>query len=256
MTCTDFGQAASTDSRMEEVIWSQRTSRSEGMLSGSNLLSRDSEYCLANFSSRWREEIIGLLLGIGIPENVSISTSYMVILGEMDLKVAKLVNLAKIWTCRPLIWSIIHQQVMLEGPESPKSPHKLVQPENVSISSFYMVIMGEMDPKVTKLVNLAQIWTCRPLLWSLIHQRVMLEGPESPKSPHKLVQPENVSISVFYMVLLGEMDPEVVKLVNFAQIWTCRPLIGPIIHQRVMVEAPELPKSPLPINSYNQEMYQ
>ena len=60
-----------------------------------------------------------------------------------------------------------------------------------------MVIMGEMDPKVTKLVNLAQIWTCRPLLWSLIHQRVMLEGPESPKSPHKLVQPENVSIILY-----------------------------------------------------------
>ena len=31
---------------------------------------------------------------------------------------------------------------MLEGPESPKSPHKLVLPENVSISALYTVIMG------------------------------------------------------------------------------------------------------------------
>ena len=45
---------------------------------------------------------------------------------------------------------------MLEGPESPNSPHKLVLPENVSISAFYTVIMGEMDPKVAKLVNLAK----------------------------------------------------------------------------------------------------
>ena len=76
---------------------------------------------------------------------------------------------------------------MLEVPESPKSPHKLVLPENVSMSAFYMVTLGENDPKVAKLVNLAQIWTCRPLIRPIIHQRVMLEGPESPKSPHKLV---------------------------------------------------------------------
>ena len=68
---------------------------------------------------------------------------------------------------------------MLEGPESPKSPHKLVLPENVSISAFYTVNLGEMGPKVTKLVNLAQIWICRPLSRPIIHQRVMLEGPES-----------------------------------------------------------------------------
>ena len=81
---------------------------------------------------------------------------------------------------------------MLEGPESPKSLHKLVLPENVSISAFYTVILGEMDPKVAELVNLAQIWTCRLLVRPIIHQRVMLQGPESPKSPHKLVLPENV----------------------------------------------------------------
>ena len=92
---------------------------------------------------------------------------------------------------------IIHQQVVLEDPESPKCPHKLVLPENVSICAFSMVILGEMDPKVAKLVNLAQIWTCRPLIRPITHQRVMLEGPKSPKSPHKLVLPENASMSAF-----------------------------------------------------------
>ena len=72
---------------------------------------------------------------------------------------------------------------MIEGPESPKSPHKLVLPENVSISTFYTVILGEIGSKVAKLVNLAQIWTCRPLIRPIIHQQVMLEDLESPKSP-------------------------------------------------------------------------
>ena len=62
-----------------------------------------------------------------------------------------------------------------------------------------------MDPKVAKLVNLAQIWTSGPLIRPIIHQRVMLEGPESPKSLHKLVLPENVSKSAFHMVILGEI---------------------------------------------------
>ena len=96
---------------------------------------------------------------------------------------------------------------MIEGSESPKSPHKLVQPENVSISTFYTVILGEMDPEVPKLVNLAQIWTCTPLLRPIIHKRAMLEGPESLKSLHKLVLPENISISVFFTVILGKLDP-------------------------------------------------
>ena len=107
---------------------------------------------------------------------------------------------------------------MLEGPESPKSPHKIVLPENVSISVFYTVILGEMDPKVAKLVNLAQIWTCRPLIRYIIHQQVVLEGPYSLKSPHKLVLPDNVSIITFYTVILGEMGLKVAKLVNLAQI--------------------------------------
>ena len=81
---------------------------------------------------------------------------------------------------------------MLEGPESPKSPHKLVLPENVSISAFHTVLLDEMDPKVTKLVNLAQIWTSGPLIRPIIHQWVILEGPESPKNLHKLILPENV----------------------------------------------------------------
>ena len=47
---------------------------------------------------------------------------------------------------------------MSEGSETPKSPHKLVPLENVSISAFYTVILGEMDPKVAKLVNLSLKW--------------------------------------------------------------------------------------------------
>ena len=61
---------------------------------------------------------------------------------------------------------------------------------------------GEIDPKVTKLVNLAQIVTCRPLKRMIFHKPDMLDGPKSPKSPHKLVLPENVSISSFYTVIL------------------------------------------------------
>ena len=70
-----------------------------------------------------------------------------------------------------------------------------------------------MDPKVAKLVSLAQIWTCGPLIRLIIHLRVMLEGPKSPDSPHKLVIPENVSTSAFYTAILGEMDQKVAKLV-------------------------------------------
>ena len=72
----------------------------------------------------------------------------------MGPKSEKMANLAQISTCMPLIRPLIHQQVMLEGPESPKSAHKLVLPENVSIRAFYTINMGEMDPKVSKLVNL------------------------------------------------------------------------------------------------------
>ena len=130
--------------------------------------------------------------------------------------------MAQILTCMPLTRPIIHQRVMLKGPQTPKSPHKLVIPDNVLISAFYMVILGEMDLKVAKLVNLAQILTFRPLIRPIIHHRVMLDGPESSKSSHKLVLPESVSISAFYTVILGEMDPKVAQLVNLPQIWTCR----------------------------------
>ena len=44
---------------------------------------------------------------------------------------------------------------MLEDSKSPKSPHKLVLPENVPISALFTVIMVEMGPKVAKLVKLA-----------------------------------------------------------------------------------------------------
>ena len=61
---------------------------------------------------------------------------------------------------------------------------------------------------MVKLVNLVQSWTCRPLIRPIIHLRVMLEGSESPKSLHKLVLPENVSISAFYTIILGEIRIE------------------------------------------------
>ena len=43
---------------------------------------------------------------------------------------------------------------MSDDPESLKSPPKLVLPENVSISAFYAINLGEMDSKEAKLVNL------------------------------------------------------------------------------------------------------
>ena len=110
----------------------------------------------------------------------------------MDPKVRKLVNLAQNWAVRPLIRPIINLR-----PKISKKSHKLLLPENVSISAFYTVILDEMDPKMAKLVNLAQNWTFTPLIRPIIHQRVMLEGPESPHSPYKLLLPENVSINAF-----------------------------------------------------------
>ena len=65
--------------------------------------------------------------------------------------------------------------------------------------------VGVMGQKVAKLVKLAQILTWRPLIRVIIHKRVMLERPESPKSSHKLVLPENILMSAFYSVILGEM---------------------------------------------------
>ena len=95
-----------------------------------------------------------------------------------------------------------------------------------------------MDPKLAKLVNLPKICTCRPLIRPIIHQRDVLEAPESPKSPNKIVLPENVSTRAFYMAILDEIDLKVAKLVNLAQIWTCRTIIRPINHQRDMLEDP------------------
>ena len=65
---------------------------------------------------------------------------------------------------------------MSDGLESPKNPHKLVLPESVTIIVFYMVILGEMDPKVAKLVNLAQKWNFRSLTRPIICPQVKLEG--------------------------------------------------------------------------------
>ena len=83
---------------------------------------------------------------------------------------------------------------------------------------------------MAKMVNLNKVLTCRPLFRPIIQQRAMLEDQESPKSPHKLVIPENVLVRAFYSVILGEMVQKVAKLINFAQISICRPLSRPIIH--------------------------
>ena len=71
---------------------------------------------------------------------------------ELNMNLGSLAKLALLGIMMP----INQQMVMLDGLESPKSLHKKVLPENVSISALYTVIMGEMDPKVAKLVNLAQ----------------------------------------------------------------------------------------------------
>ena len=58
---------------------------------------------------------------------------------------------------------------MLDGQKSLKSPHKLVVLENVHQNAFYTITQCEKDPKVAKLVNLAQIVTCRPLKMMIFH---------------------------------------------------------------------------------------
>ena len=70
---------------------------------------------------------------------------------------------------------------MLEGSESPKGPHKRLLTENVSISAFYTVILGEMIPGVK--TGQFGPWTYRPLIRAIIYQQVMLKGSEYPKSP-------------------------------------------------------------------------
>ena len=97
-----------------------------------------------------------------LPENVSKSEFYTVHMSEMGWKVAKLVDSTQFLLLGPLIRPLIHQQVILEGPETPKRLHKRVLPENVSKSSFYLVISNEMGPKVAKLVNSTQVLTLRP----------------------------------------------------------------------------------------------
>ena len=129
---------------------------------------------------------------------------------------------------------------MLEGPESPKSPHKLVLPENVSISAFYTVILGRMDSKVAKLVNLAQNGTCRPLIRPIVHQRVMLESPETPKIPNKLVQPEKISISAFYTDILVAQGGKIIVCLCILKFLTpptyLSPLLSPLKHYDISME--------------------
>ena len=63
--------------------------------------------------------------------------------------------------------------------------------------------MRRSPPKLTKCLKCV-----------IIHQWVMLEGPESPKSAHKLVLPENVVDSTFLRVFLCERGSLNVNLVN------------------------------------------
>ena len=100
---------------------------------------------------------------------------------------------------------------MLDGQKSLKSPHKVVVLENVHQNALYTITQGE---KVSKLVNLAQIVTCRPLKRTIIHSD-RLDGPKSPQSLHKLVLPENVSLSDFYTVILGEIGSKSGKTGQF-----------------------------------------
>ena len=85
----------------------------------------------------------------------------------------RMTNLEQIWTCRPLIRSVTHQRVMSDGPESPKYAHKLVILESVHQNAFNTIYPGWKRSKVAKLVNLAQIVTCRPLIRFVTHQRVV-----------------------------------------------------------------------------------
>ena len=72
---------------------------------------------------------------------------------------------------------------MLEGPESLKNPNKLLLPENVLISAFYTVIMGEMDPKVAELVNLTKIWIRRPPNKAHNSPKGYVRGPRISQKP-------------------------------------------------------------------------
>ena len=120
--------------------------------------------------------------------------------------------------------------MLVRGPRISEKPHKLVLPQNVPISAFYAVILCEMDPNVAKQVNLAQNWSFRPLIRPIIHQQVMLYGPQSANSLHKLLLQEYVSRSGFYTIITGEMGQKVLKLdnlANLAQISVYGPLTRP-----------------------------
>ena len=82
-------------------------------------------------SSITRWWITGLIRGPKVPILAKITS--LTIFGSISPR------MTKIRTCGPLIRPIIPQWVMLEGPKSPKSPHKLVLTENVSIRSMVKI---------------------------------------------------------------------------------------------------------------------
>ena len=61
----------------------------------------------------------------------------------------------------------------VRGSRISQKPKNLVLQEYISISAIYIVILGEMDLKVAKLVHLAQIWTFRLLIRFVIHQQAV-----------------------------------------------------------------------------------
>ena len=89
---------------------------------------------------------------------------------------------------------------MLKGSYSPKSLIKFILPENLSTSNFRDVEIKEICPKVVYQVILAIMGPYDPLKSPVHYQGSTLKGSYFPKSLHKLVLPENGSISIFFEV--------------------------------------------------------
>ena len=80
---------------------------------------------------------------------------------------------------------------------SPKILHKLVLPENIIISYFCGMENHKMYPKVVYLVILTYFRTPTHKIAPYTTTEVHLGAHISPKSLHKFVLPENISISHF-----------------------------------------------------------
>ena len=99
---------------------------------------------------------------------------------------------------------------MSEGPESPKSHHKLVLPENVPKSAFYTVILGEMDPIRWYLGQ----------IWSKMAKNATLE----------LVSTNYPYIEITFFVLLSFISMVSIILYSYLlRKWSYPPFIGEFI---------------------------